>query len=68
MPHGQVKPPQTNLSDFGLLAINPKGGDPNLLWWFCRYYEDGFKEEFTAASDAKMPLRPMPQVTLKAAD
>jgi hypothetical protein len=30
--------------------------------------EDGFKEEFTAAPDAKMPLPPMPLVTLKAAD
>ena len=54
--------------EFGMLAINPKDGDPNLLWRFYQYYEDGFKEEFTAAPDAKMPLRPMPQVTLKPAD
>jgi hypothetical protein len=42
--------------------------DPYMLWRFYQYYEDGFKEEFTAPPDAKMPLRPMPQVTLKAED
>jgi uncharacterized protein YcnI len=52
--------------EFGMLAINPKDGNANLLWRFYQYYEDGFKEEFTAAPDAKMPLRPMPLVTLKA--
>jgi len=50
--------------EFGMLAINPKDGNPNMLWKFYQYYEDGFKEEFTAPPDAKMPLRPMPQVTL----
>jgi uncharacterized protein YcnI len=53
--------------EFGMLAINPKDGNANMLWKFYQYYEDGFKEEFTAAPDAKMPLRPMPQVTLKPA-
>ena len=38
-----------------------------MLWRFYEYYEDGFKEEFTAAPDAQMPLRPMPLVTLKTA-
>ncbi len=47
-----------------MLAINPKEGNPNMLWKFYQYYEDGFKEEFTAPPDAKMPLRPMPQVIL----
>jgi uncharacterized protein YcnI len=51
--------------EFGMLAINPKAGDPNMLWKFYQYYADGFKEEFTAPPDAKMPLRPMPLVTLK---
>jgi hypothetical protein len=50
--------------EFGMLAINPKDGNPNMLWKFYQYYEDGFKEEFTAPPDAKMPLRPMPQVIL----
>ena len=50
-----------------MLAINPKDGNPNMLWRFYQYYEDGFKEEFTAAPDAQMPLRPMPLVTLKPA-
>jgi uncharacterized protein YcnI len=50
--------------EFGMLAINPKAGDPNMLWKFYQYYADGFKEEFTAPPDAKMPLRPMPLVTL----
>ena len=50
--------------EFGMLAINPKNGNPNMLWKFYQYYEDGFKEEFTAPPDAKMPLRPMPQVIL----
>jgi uncharacterized protein YcnI len=54
--------------EFGMLGINPKAGNPNMLWKFYQYYEDGFKEEFTAPPDAKMPLRPMPQVTLKAED
>jgi uncharacterized protein YcnI len=36
--------------EFGMLAINPKDGNPNLLWRFYQYYEDGFKEEFTAAA------------------
>jgi uncharacterized protein YcnI len=52
--------------EFGMLAINPKAGDPNMLWKFYQYYADGFKEEFTAPPDAKMPLRPMPLVTLTA--
>jgi hypothetical protein len=38
-----------------MLAINPEDGDPNLLWRFYQYYEDGFEEEITAAPDAKMP-------------
>ena len=63
---GKIAP--NEFVEFGMLAINPKDGDPNLLWRFYQYYEDGFKEEFTAAPDAKMPLRPMPLVTLKAAD
>jgi uncharacterized protein YcnI len=63
---GKIAP--NEFVEFGMLAINPKDGDPNLLWRFYQYYEDGFKEEFTAAPDAKMPLRPMPQVTLKPAD
>jgi uncharacterized protein YcnI len=53
--------------EFGMLAINPKAGDSNMLWKFHQYYEDGSKEEFTAPPDAKMPLLPMPQVTLSAA-
>jgi hypothetical protein len=48
-----------------MLAINPKDGDPNLLWRFYQYYEDGFKEEFTAAPDAKMPLQQQQQVETK---
>ena len=53
--------------EFGMLAINPKEGNANMLWRFYQYYEDGFKEEFTAAPDAQMPLRPMPLVILKPA-
>jgi uncharacterized protein YcnI len=53
--------------EFGMLGINPKDGDANMLWKFYQYYADGSKEEFTAPPDAKMPLRPMPQVTLKSA-
>ncbi len=58
--------------EFGMLAINPDAGNPrrvalNMLWKFYQYYEDGSKEEFTAPADAKMPLLPMPQVTLTAA-
>jgi uncharacterized protein YcnI len=60
---GKIAPNQ--FVEFGMLAINPKDGNPNMLWKFYQYYEDGFKEEFTAAPDAKMPLRPMPLVTLK---
>ena len=60
--NGRIEPYE--FVEFGMLAINPKEGNPNLLWRFYQYYEDGFKEEFTAAPDAKMPLRPMPQVTL----
>ena len=59
---GRIEPDE--FVEFGMLAINPKGGDANMLWKFYQYYEDGFKEEFTAPPDAKMPLRPMPQVTL----
>ena len=59
---GRIEPYE--FVEFGMLAINPKNGSPNLLWKFYQYYEDGFKEEFTAPPDAKMPLRPMPQVTL----
>ncbi|HZP34697.1 MAG TPA: DUF1775 domain-containing protein [Candidatus Acidoferrales bacterium] len=59
---GRIEPYE--FVEFGMLAINPKSGSPNLLWKFYQYYEDGFKEEFTAPPDAKMPLRPMPQVTL----
>jgi uncharacterized protein YcnI len=62
---GKIAPYE--FAEFGMLAINPKAGDSNMLWRFYQYYEDGFKEEFTAAPDAKMPLRPMPLVTLKAA-
>src|SRR6266446_7756980 len=62
---GKIQPYE--FVEFGLLAINPKDGNPNMLWRFYQYYEDGFKEEFTAAPDAQMPLRPMPLVTLKAA-
>jgi uncharacterized protein YcnI len=50
--------------EFGMLAINPKAGDPKMLWKFYQYYADGMKEEFTAPPDAQMPLRPMPLVTL----
>ena len=63
---GRIDPYE--FTEFGMLAINPKAGDPNLLWKFYQYYEDGFKEEFTNPPDAKMPLRPMPLVTLKPAD
>ena len=63
---GRIAPYE--FAEFGMLAINPKDGDPKMLWKFYQYYEDGFKEEFTAAPDAKMPLRPMPLVTLKVAD
>jgi uncharacterized protein YcnI len=59
---GRIEPYE--FVEFGMLAINPKAGNPNMLWRFYQYYEDGFKEEFTAPPDAKMPLRPMPQVTL----
>jgi len=59
---GRIEPYE--FVEFGMLAINPKQGNPNMLWKFYQYYEDGFKEEFTAPPDAKMPLRPMPQVTL----
>ena len=59
---GRIEPYE--FVEFGMLAINPKDGNPNMLWKFYQYYEDGFKEEFTAPPDAKMPLRPMPQVTL----
>lgn len=59
---GRIEPYE--FVEFGMLAINPKEGNPNMLWKFYQYYEDGFKEEFTAPPDAKMPLRPMPQVTL----
>jgi len=59
---GRIEPYE--FVEFGMLAINPKEGSPNMLWKFYQYYEDGFKEEFTAPPDAKMPLRPMPQVTL----
>src|SRR3984957_14399912 len=52
--------------EFGMLAINPKEGDAKMLWKFYQYYADGFKEELTAPPDAKMPLRPMPLVTLTA--
>jgi hypothetical protein len=51
--------------EFGMLAINPKTGDPKMLWKFHQYYEDEFRE-FAAPPDAKMPLRPMPMVTLTA--
>jgi uncharacterized protein YcnI len=60
--NGRIEPYE--FVEFGMLAINPKDGNPNMLWKFYQYYEDGFKEEFTAPPDAKMPLRPMPQVTL----
>ena len=60
---GRIEPYE--FVEFGMLAINPKEGNPNLLWKFYQYYEDGFKEEFIAPPDSKMPLRPMPQVTLK---
>jgi uncharacterized protein YcnI len=60
---GKIAP--NEFVEFGMLAINPKDGNPEMLWRFYQYYEDGFKEEFTAAPDAKMPLRPMPLVTLK---
>jgi uncharacterized protein YcnI len=60
--NGRIEPYE--FVEFGMLAINPKGGDAHLLWKFYQYYEDGFKEEFTAPPDAKMPLRPMPQVIL----
>jgi hypothetical protein len=60
--NGRIEPYE--FVEFGMLAINPKEGNPNMLWKFYQYYEDGFKEEFTAAPDAKMPLRPMPQVIL----
>ena len=63
---GRIAPYE--FAEFGMLAINPKDGNPNMLWKFYQYYEDGFKEEFTAAPDAKMPLRPMPLVVLKPAD
>lgn len=63
---GRIEPYE--FVEFGMLAINPKSGDPHMLWKFYQYYEDGFKEEFTAPPDAKMPLRPMPQVILKPAD
>ena len=63
---GKIQPYE--FVEFGMLAINPKDGDGKLLWKFYQYYEDGFKEEFTAAPDAKMPLRPMPLVILKAAE
>ena len=62
---GRIEPYE--FVEFGMLAINPKSGDPNMLWKFYQYYEDGFKEEFTAPPDAKMPLRPMPLVVLKPA-
>ena len=59
---GRIEPYE--FVEFGMLAINPKEGSPNMLWKFYQFYEDGFKEEFTAPPDAKMPLRPMPEVTL----
>src|SRR5438128_1742772 len=52
---GRIEPYE--FVEFGMLAINPKEGNPNMLWKFYQYYEDGFKEEFTAPPDAKMPLR-----------
>jgi uncharacterized protein YcnI len=54
--------------EFGMLAINPKEGDTKMLWKFHQYYQDGTKEDFVSAPDAKMPLLPMPQVILKPAD
>lgn len=63
---GRIEPYE--FVEFGMLAINPKSGDSHMLWKFYQYYEDGFKEEFTAPPDAKMPLRPMPQVILKPAE
>jgi uncharacterized protein YcnI len=63
---GRIEPYE--FVEFGMLAINPKSGDSSMLWKFHQYYEDGFVEEFTAPPDAKMPLRPMPQVILKPAD
>ena len=54
--------------EFGMLAINPKDGDPKMLWKFHQYYKDGTVEDFVSAPDAKMPLLPMPQVILKPAD
>lgn len=62
---GRIEPYE--FVEFGMLAINPKSGDPHMLWKFYQYYEDGFKEEFTASPDAKMPLRPMPEVILRPA-
>jgi len=62
---GRIQPYE--FAEFGMLAINPKQGAAKMLWKFHQYYEDGTKEDFTAAPDAKMPLLPMPQVTLKAA-
>src|ERR1700733_13025691 len=50
---GRIDPYE--FTEFGMLAINPKAGDPNLLWKFYQYYEDGFKEEFTNPPDARMP-------------
>ncbi len=47
---GRIDPYE--FTEFGMLAINPKAGDPNLLWKFYQYYEDGFKEEFTNPPDA----------------
>ena len=38
--------------------------NPNIFRKFYQYYEDGRKEEFTSPPDAKMPLRPMPQLIL----
>jgi uncharacterized protein YcnI len=64
--NGRIEPYE--FVEFGMLAINPKQGNPNMLWKFYQYYDDGFKEEFTAPPDAQMPLRPMPQVTLTPAD
>ena len=62
---GRIQPYE--FVEFGMLAINPKQGDARMLWKFHQYYEDGTKEDFTAAPDAQMPLLPMPLVTLKGA-
>jgi len=44
--------------------MRPTDGNPNIFRKFYQYYEDGFNEKLRASPDAKIPLRPMPQLIL----